>query len=364
MAVTGSGVSSGSSARLRNRSLASSMFSKTSSSVAAVSLSASFVDELTFFDTSRWHAANWNNGGYFINGWHPNQLSFADGRLAITLQADTAGLSAEPAVSGEYRTNGFYRYGLYQARLMPRATPGTVTGFFTYVGPDSGNPHDEIDVEFKGDDTTKLYVNYWTNGVEHPTTINLGFDASAAYHNYAFRWSATGIEWFVDGLRVYSENGSRGPLPLTPGQLMFNHWGAIGTWPWSSDYVVSSTPSVARIERVSFTAETPATAVVVSVGALSGRAYVDALNWRAVASVTVRNASGLPVPGAVVTGGFTVGGTPLSCTTASNGVCSITGAKLKTSVARTTFSVSKIVGTNMTYDATKNAATSLVIARP
>lgn len=349
---------------MRERSLDFLRSAKISSSSTAVPLSGSFTDELNFFDATRWHGASWNNGGYFHNGWHPNQLAFRDGRMAITLRADTAGLSKEPAVSGEYRSNGVYQYGLYQARLMAAATPGTITGFFTYVGPDSGHIHDEIDVEIKGDDPTKLHVNYWRGGREHPTIIDLGFDASAAYHDYAFRWRATGIEWFVDGQRVHSENGRRGPLPTTPGQLMLNHWGAVNARPWSSNYAASKVSSVVRVERVSFTAEMPATAVA-SVGALSGSAYADSRSsWRAVASVMVRNTGGLPVSGAVVTGGFTVGGAPLSCTTARNGVCSITSLRIKSSSPATTFSVSKIEGTDTTYGAAKNVATSLVIAKP
>lgn len=360
-AVSGSGFSSGSNMRTSDSTISADIASLSSTLVT----SGSFNDELTFFDTSRWQAANWSNWGYFVNGWHPNQLSFVNGRMEIKLQADTAGLTGEPAVSGEYRTNATYKYGLYKARLIASATPGTITAFFTYAGSDTGKPHDEIDIELKGDDLTKMQVNYWTNGVEHPTLIDLGFNASAAYHDYAFHWTATGIDWFVDGKLVHSENGSRGALPVTPGQIILNYWGTIYTWPWSTDYIVSSPPSVMSVENVSFASDTPVTVSVVSVSALSGSSYADtSKGWRAVASVTVRNASGIAVPGAVVTGGFTTGGAPLSCTTASNGVCSITSSKISTSTSSTTFSISGVAGTNMTYDATKNVKKSVAITKP
>lgn len=329
--------------------------------LSSTSPAGSFADELTFFNSSRWHAANWNNGSYFINGWHPSQLSFQSAGMGITLQADTAGLTGMPAVSAEYRTNATYKYGLYQARLMPAAMPGTISALFVYAGPDSGSPHDEIDIEFKGDDLTKMQVNYWTNGVEHPTLVNLGFDASAAYHDYAFRWSAAGIEWLVDGQRVHSENGSRGPLPVTAGRIMLNHWGTVNASPWSSDYLLSSAPSVMRVQRVSFTSDTPA---AVSVGALSGSAFVDGAGWRARVAVGVRDASGAAVANAVVTGGFTGNGSAFSCTTASNGMCRITSAKIKSSVTSTTFSVSRIAATSMSYDAAGNSASAVVIAKP
>ena len=61
------------------------------------------------------------------------------------------------------------------------------------------------------------------------------------------------IEWFVDGKLVHQEDGSDGPLPVTPGKIILNHWGTVGAAPWSSEYEASATPSVMTISRVSFT---------------------------------------------------------------------------------------------------------------
>lgn len=327
----------------------------------------SFTDELLAFDSARWQAAQWNNGGYFLNGWHPNQLAFADGRMRITLEADQLGLTGKSCVSGEYRTLLSYGHGLYKARLIASSTPGTITAFFTYTGPAEGTQHDEIDVEIKGDDPTKLQLNYWTNDAEHPTVINLGFDASAAYHEYAFRWTADRLQWFVDGALVHEENGSRGPLPQVAGRIMLNHWGATGTNGWSTDYQVTATPSVAAVERVSFTSESDLASpmVPVSVGSLAGSAYWggSTKNWRAVATIGVRNGSGAAVAGAVVSGNFSGTGTQ-SCTTDGSGACSITSTAIGKAVASTTFSVSGITGANMSYAAGGNAAGSVLIGRP
>ena len=328
---------------------------------------ASFSDELLGQDSSRWQAAQWNNGGYFLNGWHPNQLSFADGRLRLALEADVLSLTGLSCVSGEYRTLNAYGHGLYQVRLKASGTPGTITGFFTYTGPAEGTQHDEIDVEIKGDDPWKLQVNYWTNDAEHPTVIDLGFDASAAYHDYAFRWTGERLQWFVDGRLVHEEDGRRGPLPQVAGRLMLNLWGATGAEPWSSSYQVSGTPSEALVERVAFTAEdelnAPA-AQAVSVGTLYGRAAWETRNnWRAVAIVGVRDGSGAAVPGAVLSGSFS-GGALQSCTTDGSGLCSLSSALISKGQAATTFSVSGISGNGMSYDAGGNAAGSVVIRRP
>ena len=62
-----------------------------------------------------------------------------------------------------------------------------MTSLFTYTGPAEGTQHDEIDIEFLGNDTTKMQVNYYVNGVGgHEAIINLGFDAAASAHEYAF----------------------------------------------------------------------------------------------------------------------------------------------------------------------------------
>lgn len=323
----------------------------------------SFNDEMTSFDASRWHAAQWNNDAYFVNGWFPSQLLFLDGHMNIRLEADVGRLTGKTAVSGEYRTNATYAHGLYEARLRASKTPGTISGFFTYTGPSSATQHDEIDIEILGDDPTKLQVNYWSNGIEHPTFISLGFDASVAYHDYSFRWTSTEIQWYVDGLLVHTENGSRGSLPVTAGKIMLNHWGTVGASPWSTNYIASTTPSLMSVDRVSFTSNVPLSISEVSVGALVGGAQIIAKGWRATILVTVRDPKGAAVSGAVVNGGFTTGGLPLSCTTTNTGICSLTSPLISSSTKSSMFYVSSISGTNMTYDSTKNALTSVMVTR-
>ena len=47
-----------------------------------------------------------------------------------------------------------------------------------YTGPSDDDPWDEIDFEFLGYDTTKVQLNYYTDGVGgHEYMLDLGFDA-------------------------------------------------------------------------------------------------------------------------------------------------------------------------------------------
>ena len=108
----------------------------------------------------------------------------------------------------------------------------------------------------------------------------------------------------------------------------------------------------------------PSTLMVVSVASLTGSATPGLLGWGAKVAVAVKNANGALVPGAVVTGGFTIGGSSLSCTTASNGVCSIASGSISNRTKQTTFTVSGISGTNLSYDSSKNAVNSIVVNKP
>ena len=112
------------------------------------------------------------------------------------------------------------------------------------------------------------------------------------------------------------------------------------------------------------TEEPPPASTVVSVSALTGSGKLVRNGWRATVGITVKDASGVAVGGAVVTGNFTVGGTGLKCTTSTAGVCSVTSGNLSKSTTQTSFSVTDISGTNMSYDASKNAVSTIVVQRP
>ena len=202
-------------------------------------------DNLGTPNTALWQESNWSNGGVFLNSWNPSQVNFGGGQMTLSLDKVNDAL-----VSGEYQSLNTYGHGTYQASLRASGVAGTVTGFFTY----NGTPHDEIDVEILGDDPTRMQVNYWTNGVQHATSIDLGFDASQGTHTYAFRWEPNSITWFVDGVAVYMEDGTRGSLPTHPGKLMTNLWGASGTGGWSSDYDFASAGAASVVvDQIGFT---------------------------------------------------------------------------------------------------------------
>jgi len=108
---------------------------------------------------------------------------------------------------------------------------GTVSTFFTYIDPTGNGTNDEIDVEIPGARSTTLEATYYRHGgsgIEH--TINLGFDASAAFHTYGIQWLQNSINWIVDGKTVYTVNGSSSTLPTIPPYFMINFWTGVPSW--------------------------------------------------------------------------------------------------------------------------------------
>jgi beta-glucanase (GH16 family) len=190
----------------------------------------------------------------FNCGWRADHVNFSGGVMTLTLDNAScpSGCSSKPYAAGEYRTNATYGYGRFEASIKAARASGTTTTLFTYTG----SPWDEIDIEIFGKDPTKMQTNYFTNGVGgKETIINLGFDASAGFHVYAFEWTATAIRWYVDGVLVHTETGSRGPLPTHPGQIMVNFWPGIGVDGWLGPFNYSS-PLYAQYNYIRYTTAT------------------------------------------------------------------------------------------------------------
>lgn len=216
-----------------------------------------FFDALDSYNTTRWYKSDgWTNGNPFNVGWRADHVTFASSIMTLQLDTTTctAGCSGKPYASGEYRTNDFYGYGKFETRLKAASGSGLVTAFFTYAGPSDGLQHDEIDVEILGKDTTQMQINYFVNGTGgHEVMIDLGFDASVAYHNYAIVWSASHIKWYVDDEMVYMVSASScTPLPSTPGRIMVNMWAGTGVDSWLGAFTYPGTPIYARYDWIQY----------------------------------------------------------------------------------------------------------------
>ena len=207
----------------------------------------------------------WSNGDVFNVVWKSHNVHYEDGimRLGITEEKASAWIDGAEVeynyTAGEARTQNYYHYGDYEVSMKPSANAGTASTFFVCTGPYDlkdgvPNAHDEIDIEFLGDngmgkDTTKVQFNFFVDGVGGNEYIHdLGFDASEGFHTYGFRWTANAIVWFVDGEPVYMVTTDTSvkegknvriveKLPSTAGRILTNYWcGNERAWGWMGRY--------------------------------------------------------------------------------------------------------------------------------
>ena len=203
----------------------------------------------------------WSNGDVFNVVWKKHNVHYENGimRLGITEEKATAWVNDAEVeygyTAGEARTQNYYQYGDYEVSMKPSANPGTASTFFVCTGPYDlkdgvPNAHDEIDIEFLGNDTTHVQFNFFVDGVGgNEYMYNLGFDASEEFHTYGFRWLPDSITWFVDGAPVYKVTTDTSvkaagnlkvveKLPSTAGRILTNYWcGNERAWGWMGQYV-------------------------------------------------------------------------------------------------------------------------------
>ncbi|WP_119680985.1 glycoside hydrolase family 16 protein [Indioceanicola profundi] len=212
-----------------------------------------FVDQLEELDGERWLISEgWSNGGMFNAGWSKDNVR-REGR-GIALVLDDQPSSGRPFRAAEIQSRGFAGYGRFDVRMKPARGIGTVSSFFVYTGPHHGDPMDELDIEFLGKDTTRMQVNYFTNGKGgKETMIELGFDAADSFNDYAIEWRPDAIRWFVNGRQVHEERGARGPLPVMPGKIIANIWNGTGVDRWLGRFEYPGEPLKALYEWISYT---------------------------------------------------------------------------------------------------------------
>lgn len=125
-----------------------------------------------------------------------------------------------------------FLYGKFSVELKPANVSGLITGVFLH----RNSPHQEIDIEFLGKDTTKMLINVFYNPGEEgtkleygyrgtPVIIDLGFDSSKNFHKYSIEWYPNFIQWKVDEKIVYKRLvWNPTPIPNLPLEFNINLW--------------------------------------------------------------------------------------------------------------------------------------------
>jgi len=162
--------------------------------------------------------------------FRPANVTELDDGVRFTLRRESS--VVREFTAGALSTAEAFLYGRFVADLRPARVAGLVTGMFLH----RNGPRQEIDIEFTGNDTTRMLVNVYFNPgcdgarLEYgargtPVLIDLGFDASDEYHHYEIDWSPTGIRWLVDGELVHERHlWDPTPVPHLPMVFHLNLW--------------------------------------------------------------------------------------------------------------------------------------------
>lgn len=237
-------------------------------SLSWVDTAQAFDDTFNAFDEARWRRSDgWADSSDFNAGWRADHVRYVDGQMLLQIDpdscsdADPSACSDRPYASGELASNTFLGYGRYEVRMKPAKGAGLLTSFALSTGPFEDTQWDEIDISFLGSNTKHLQVNYihQSSSVQHQTGVDLPFDAADDFHTYGIEWTRTAVHWYVDGKRIYSELGTNGALPNTPGRVLVNLWPGVGpsTEQWMGHFTYPGTPVVSAFEELRYSPATP-----------------------------------------------------------------------------------------------------------
>jgi hypothetical protein len=157
----------------------------------------------------RWEATTRDLG---LGELAPENVSLEDGLLRLTLPANTPN-------GGEIESKNLHGPGFYAARIKVPDAPSSITGFFLYYPPDLES---EIDIEIYNDPSGKILFTTYADGEQtHTETMELPFDPTEDFHDYAFFYSEDSVTFYVDGEPMKEYEGG---LPGERMKLYVNSW--------------------------------------------------------------------------------------------------------------------------------------------
>jgi endo-1,3-1,4-beta-glycanase ExoK len=214
----------------------------------------SFFETFEHLNSRAWLISDgWSNGDYQGCTWSKTKVRIESGRLALTLERIPSG---EPVYQcGEIQSRAFFGYGTFEARLRVARAPGIDQGFFTYVGPIHGRPHDEIDFEVLGRNTREVQLNTYVAGKGgREQVVQSGTDSADEFVDYAFEWTPDRVRWFVDGKLIHEISGRGENVPTHAAKIYLGIWNGHGLDNWLGRFEGPREPLKMFVEHVAFTA--------------------------------------------------------------------------------------------------------------
>jgi endo-1,3-1,4-beta-glycanase ExoK len=225
---------------------------------AASAQQASFFEQFDTLSKSRWYVSDgWATGDYRNCTWAANQVRTAEGLLEVGFAPVPYGERQNSC--GTVQTRQAFGHGTFEARLKTPGGSGLNAGFFTYIGPTQGQPHDEIDFEILLRDTGEVQTTTWVNGVSGDgklgsgQTHDLPYPSDTEFIHFAATWTPDKIDYFINGEKVRTiDEGFR--IPKHPQRIFFSLWGTDTLVDWMGRYEPMKEAVHMEVDWVAYTA--------------------------------------------------------------------------------------------------------------
>jgi endo-1,3-1,4-beta-glycanase ExoK len=203
-------------------------------------------DNFDSFDSKRWtlQTHTWNGN---LAQFSVDNTKFQDGIASILLtraENDTA----KPYRGVEMRSKSTITYGKVETRARFAKGSGVVSAVVLIYTPWPADDWNELDMEYLSGRSAMQYNTMVYDGppVEKPVTtsvtptqaakmVDLGFDASADFHQYTMEWTPSAARFLVDGEVKHEWNDNISLMKL-PQNLLLTIWASSApTWAGAVD---------------------------------------------------------------------------------------------------------------------------------
>jgi endo-1,3-1,4-beta-glycanase ExoK len=221
---------------------------------------ASFVDNFDALDKALWKVSDgWANGAHQNCEWKNSEITVSDGMLNV-------GFSPKPTDTrayrcGEVRTQDTIGFGTMEARIKTPAGSGLNAAFFTYIGPENKQPHDEIDFEMLLKDTGVMQTTTFVSGKSGDGTPGNGNGedhvlpnkSDADFIDYAVTWTPDEMKFYINKQLIRTITKAE-EIPKTPQRLFFSLWGTDTLSDWMGPFTAPAEPIAMQVDWVAYTA--------------------------------------------------------------------------------------------------------------
>ena len=171
-------------------------------------------------------------------------------KLSVAVLA-IAGVAQANYLSGEVRSQEWFHYGKFVAKMQNPGKMGTVQSFFTYTAQDWPHGWNEIDVEIVPSVTENPFsMNIiWKDGAQDHNYAT-GFHPGTDWFTYTVEWTPDYVSWYVNDKLVRKSEGTEDVHFLDmPTQLMMNFWTPCWS-PWNDYFDDAEMPWYAKYDYV------------------------------------------------------------------------------------------------------------------